>query len=156
VLAGPGDVLIGVISRYVVSGSSAASYPAALDTSSSSGRSWATWWSTDPPEPPTSIVGDGAFSLIDDLGLPGNWTIRASADICPDQDGDGFGEPADLLCPHPEPDCDDSHATVYPGAPELCDKLDNQCPGDPGYGRIDEGCKKHILTPVLELLLLRR
>jgi hypothetical protein len=38
------------------------------------------------------------------------------------------------------PDCDDGHATVYPGAPEICDGQDNQCPGDPGYGQVDEGC----------------
>jgi len=37
-------------------------------------------------------------------------------------------------------DCDDSDSTVYPGASELCDGKDNQCPGDSGYGRIDETC----------------
>jgi hypothetical protein len=37
-------------------------------------------------------------------------------------------------------DCDDTQPNVYPGAPELCDMIDNQCPGDPGYGQIDEGC----------------
>ncbi len=37
-------------------------------------------------------------------------------------------------------DCDDSDETVYPNAPELCDGSDNQCPGDAGYGQIDEGC----------------
>jgi len=37
-------------------------------------------------------------------------------------------------------DCDDANAEVYPGAPELCDGIDNQCPGDPGYGQVDEGC----------------
>jgi len=36
-------------------------------------------------------------------------------------------------------DCADGAATIYPGAPELCDSYDNQCPGDPGYGEIDEG-----------------
>ncbi|MEQ1504096.1 MAG: putative metal-binding motif-containing protein [Myxococcota bacterium] len=39
-----------------------------------------------------------------------------------DGDGDGFeaGE-----------DCDDEDPTTYPGAPELCDGLDNDCTGDP-------------------------
>ena len=61
-------------------------------------------------------------------------------EICPtDADGDGYGDPASVLCTHPELDCDDNHATVYPGAPELCDGLDNQCAGDAGYGSIDEG-----------------
>jgi formylglycine-generating enzyme required for sulfatase activity len=39
-----------------------------------------------------------------------------------------------------EVDCDDLDPFVFPGAVELCDGVDNQCPGDPGYGQIDEGC----------------
>jgi len=58
---------------------------------------------------------------------------------CPtDADGDGYGDPATALCLSPASDCDDGHATVYPGAPELCDGIDNQCPGDPGHGSVDE------------------
>jgi hypothetical protein len=29
---------------------------------------------------------------------------------------------------------------VYPLAPEACDGIDNQCPGEPGFGEVDEGC----------------
>lgn len=35
-------------------------------------------------------------------------------------------------------DCDDADPTKYPGSPEVNDGLDNQCPGEPGFGVIDE------------------
>jgi len=49
---------------------------------------------------------------------------------CPDYTGLGAGVP----------DCDDNNDLVYPMAYELCDYVDNQCPGDAGYGFVDEGC----------------
>jgi hypothetical protein len=48
-----------------------------------------------------------------------------------DADSDGFN--SDI-------DCNDYNPDKYPNAPELCDGIDNQCPGDEGYGTIDEGC----------------
>ncbi len=58
-----------------------------------------------------------------------------------DDDGDGYlneGCGGD--------DCDDSEPDVYPGAAELCDFVDNQCPGDEGYGMEDEVklCNKKV------------
>ena len=47
-----------------------------------------------------------------------------------DQDGDGVKS---------NKDCDDTDPEIYPGS-ELCDEKDNQCPGDAGYGTVDEDC----------------
>src|SRR6185436_18183838 len=63
-----------------------------------------------------------------------------------DLDGDGHGNAAvtHSACAQPSgfvasaDDCDDTNAAVYPGAPELNDGFDNQCPGQPGYGIADE------------------
>jgi len=54
----------------------------------------------------------------------------ALARVDVDDDLDGFAE-----C---QGDCDDAVAATRPGAPEVNDGLDNQCPGDPGYGPADE------------------
>ena len=59
-----------------------------------------------------------------------------------DTDGDGYGDPASssLACAEPAgavgdaTDCDDSLASVYPGATETCDGVDEDCDGS-----IDEG-----------------
>ncbi len=59
---------------------------------------------------------------------------------CLDADGDGYGNPAMDICPYPELDCHDGLYYVHPGSQEICDGIDNQCPGDIGYGEIDEGC----------------
>lgn len=61
----------------------------------------------------------------------------------PDSDGDGWGSAAGglLTCNPPggyvltTGDCDDTRPSVYPGASEICDGLDNDCNGsiDPGF-----------------------
>ncbi|MCY7420891.1 MAG: T9SS type A sorting domain-containing protein, partial [Chitinophagaceae bacterium] len=59
-----------------------------------------------------------------------------------DADGDGYGDPAMSIqaCSAPAgfvtnyTDCDDTKASVHPGATEVCDGLDNNC-----NGQVDEG-----------------
>ncbi len=34
-------------------------------------------------------------------------------------------------------DCDDFDASTFPGAPEMCDGLDNSCDGSPGIDEVD-------------------
>lgn len=74
----PGDILIGVIGRFVVSGATPSTQPAAIDTTASQGRSWLAVWSGDPPDP-AILPADSIHSTIDGF-VAGNWMIR------------GFGE----------------------------------------------------------------
>ncbi len=59
---------------------------------------------------------------------------------CIDRDGDGYGAAPDPLCAGGSTlDCDDGEPSVFPGNPEICDGLDNNCDGsidegDPGGG----------------------
>lgn len=64
-----------------------------------------------------------------------------------DSDADGFGDASQttLSCDTSAPanyvsdntDCDDSQATTYPGAPETCNNLDDNCDGDIDNSAID-------------------
>ncbi len=71
-----------------------------------------------------------------------NITINALQISYRDADFDGYGDPNNSVrgCGVPlfyvsnNLDCDDTNPTVYPGAPEICDGLDNNC-----NGQVDEG-----------------
>jgi hypothetical protein len=68
---------------------------------------------------------------------------------CVDGDGDGYGDPADPSCAGGlARDCDDTRATVYPGAVEAYDLLDNNC-----NGQIDEIEKAGFNDPTNRLRL---
>jgi len=70
--------------------------------------------------------GGAGFSCAGSDCLEGNPFCNAD---CTDDDSDGYCIPAD---------CADQSGSTYPGAPEVNDCADQQCPGDPGHGIIDE------------------
>ncbi|MCB9674809.1 MAG: hypothetical protein H6737_06805 [Alphaproteobacteria bacterium] len=73
-------------------------------------------------------VDDDCSGVVDD-GAAASQTVYA------DLDDDGYGNSASPFtgCPPPagyvsnSADCDDAHDTVFPGAFEICDGLDNDC-----------------------------
>lgn len=62
------------------------------------------------------------MTATDPGGKEGKDSISLPIKSCTDLDADGKS----LEC---DGDCNDSDATVYPGAPELCDRKDNNCDG---------------------------
>jgi len=70
-----GDILVGVVDRFVESGVTSPTAPASMDTTASQGRSWLAVWTGDPPDPPL-LPPDGIVTPID-VFQPGNWMIRA-------------------------------------------------------------------------------
>jgi uncharacterized repeat protein (TIGR03803 family) len=80
---------------------------------------------SDGANPYAGLIQDSAGTLYGTAqggGTSGRGVVFA---IRPDADGDGYSTAED---------CDDHDATVYPGAPELCDGKDNNC-----SGTVDEG-----------------
>jgi len=77
------------------------------------------------------LNGDGALDLAVANQYSDNVSILINklGDPCSDLDGDGYGDPPSVACSHLSWDCDDSEPGINPGAPEVCDGLDNTCDG---------------------------
>jgi len=82
-----------------------------------------------------SLCSDGFDNDLDGFAdCSDSECLNAAACACLDGDGDGFGTNSALSCPNLGFDCDDTNSDVYPNAPEICDGIENQCPGNIGYG----------------------
>ncbi len=80
--------------------------------------------------PGTNYIVGGQNTFSWKLGAY-TFTIMGG-EYCSDADGDGYNDQA---CGGD--DCDDNDATIFPGAPELCDGIDNNCDGNVDEGLID-------------------
>ena len=70
------NLLVGVVNRW---GGPAGEYPAAIDKTTSAGRSWIGIYAAAPPAPPP-IPAAPTFGTIDSFGIAGNWLLRAVGD----------------------------------------------------------------------------
>ena len=78
-----GGLLIGVIPRFITSGVTTATNPAAIDTDSSLGNSWVALWTGDPPASP-ELPSDDQIRPVEDF-VAGNWMIRGFGQGVPEE-----------------------------------------------------------------------
>ncbi len=90
---------------------------------------------------PTVFVGAEELCDDKDNNCDGDIDEGVTLEFWPDADGDSFGgEGSVFACSAPadhvdvQGDCDDTDPTVFVGAEELCDGLDNDCNGTPDDG----------------------
>ena len=114
------------------------------DGTSTPYQQWSRWITMPPSgwnetDLRTSLDADGdghAWGVDCDDADPNNWWSCAT---CVDADSDGWHVGCDAYVTISGPDCDDGNAGAQePGAGEVNDGLDNQCPGETGHGLVDE------------------
>jgi hypothetical protein len=97
--------------------------------------------------PNSSACDDGSACTTGDTCQQGA-CVGASGCACEDADGDGYADCRVLGC---DPtgkvcgDCDDRRALSYPGATEVCNRIDDNCDGrtDEGFPRLWSQAKFH-------------
>ncbi|MBD3312874.1 DUF4215 domain-containing protein [Candidatus Woesearchaeota archaeon] len=81
----------------------------------------------------SSFVWTGSeyiFVWANEDSVPGVYFTKLGCLTCEDIDGDGYGtgtEEERVSCLYQEEDCDDSDASVHPGASEICNGIDDDC-----------------------------
>ncbi len=69
---------------------------------------------------PSAVAGDWRIEVVGTLVTQGSQCFALALSPTINTDGDGDGSPLPL-------DCDDANNAVYPGAPQVCDAVNNNC-----------------------------
>ncbi|HKQ96742.1 MAG TPA: MopE-related protein [Candidatus Polarisedimenticolia bacterium] len=82
------------------------------------------WWIDDVKV--TGVLAGQTTPVVDTHPAVGS----LCPDFCTDIDEDDFGSPASVVCAGgSQIDCNDLRSDIYPGAPEGCNRIDNDCDG---------------------------